>query len=391
MRVGPPIEVTNAITGSDRFKAIIDREGLAHVLIATHAGPVVEVIVRDDSVVERRSIPTQAAAPSSIDAAFDENHRLHALVDDEHWVFDGQAWQRGSPPPWSAFGVPARAPRFVPGASHLIWSFNVDGDAIGTPGRIDWYGFGNAMGGVIWPWFSHGTRAVLVAQTPAGFGPWVVFEPEGLSDTELTGAAAETSGKVHAIYYHSRPGLGLAAGGSGGGTSYLTVSAERLSGVDWPATAPSSGPAGSDRLRIVSAQGGHGTDYRSRVYVEPSSGTALVGTRWLVRHLLWSGPLAWSHKADAFAAAPGGGDAFHAVFLGEAFDPWWGKGGRPVRYLLLADGRWSAPVDLGAAEVKAFWGSSWNVVDIASTGDVAYAVWPMPSGIVARRVVRVRP
>jgi hypothetical protein len=61
-----------------------------------------------------------------------------------------------------------------------------------------------------------------------------------------------------------------------------------------------------------------------------------------------------------------------------------------VRYLLLSDGRWSASVDLGAAEVKAFSGSSWNAVDIASSGDIAYVVWPTPGGIVARRVVRVR-
>ena len=106
VRIGPPIELTNFDTGSDRFKVVIDADGLAHVVIATHApGRVLEVVVRGDSVVERRSIPTQAAAPPSIDAAFDENHRLHALVGDEHWEFDGQAWRAGSPPPWRAFGV----------------------------------------------------------------------------------------------------------------------------------------------------------------------------------------------------------------------------------------------------------------------------------------------
>jgi len=394
VRIGPPIELTNIETGSDCFKVVIDGEGLAHILIATHSGRVIEVVLRDDDVVERRSIPTQAAAPASIDAAFDENSRLHALVGDEHWVFDGHAWQPGSQPPWRVFGVPAQAPRFVPGAKHLIWSFIVDGTAIGARGRIDWYGIGNAMGAIIWPWFSRGTRAVLVAQTQAGFGPWVVFEPEGLSDTQLVGAAAEAAGKVHAVYQYSRPGL---AAQNSFGSSYLTVSADRLLGVDWPAV-DASGPAGSDRLRIVSAQGGHWLDDppqtrlfpRSWVCVEPTTGTALVGTKWLVRHLLWSDPLGWPHKAGAFAAGPGGGDTFHATYLGEAFDPWLGRGGRPVRYLLLADGRWSASVDLGAAEVKAFSGSSWNAVDIASSGDVAYVVWPTPGGIVARRVVRVR-
>jgi hypothetical protein len=396
VRVGPTIELTKLDTGSDRFKVVIDADGLAHVVIAaSSSGQVLEVVVQEDSVVERRSIPTRSAAPSSIDAAFDENKRLHALIGDEHWVNDGQAWQAGNPPPWRVLDVPARSPRFVPGASHLIWSFNIEGSAIGTPGHVDWYGIGNAMGAIIWPWFSHGTRAVLVAQTQVGFGPWVVFEPEGLSDTELIGAAAEPEGKVHAVYQHSRPGLGAA---SSGGVAYLTVSADRLSGVHWPAGNP-SGPAGSDRLRIVSAQGGHWPDDAAQarlhpnswVCVEPTAGTALVGARWLVRHLLWSDPLVWPYKADAFAASPGGGNTFHAAFLGEAFDPWWGKGGRPVRYVLLTDGRWSAPVDLGAAEVQAIWGSSWNVVDIASSGDVAYVVWPTPSGIVARRVVRVRP
>jgi hypothetical protein len=391
VQAGALIELARFDTGAEAFKAVIDADGQAHVLVATNRGRVLEVVVRDDSVVTQRPIPTQVAAPSSIDAAFDEKHRLHALVDDEHWVFDGQTWQRGSPPPWQVFGVPAQAPRFVPGAKHLIWSFNVDGTAIGAPGRIDWYGIGNAMGAIIWPWFSRGTRAVLVAQTANGFGPWVVFEPEGLSDTGLIAAAAEEEGKVHAVYRYSRPGL--AAAGSIG-SSYLTLPAERLSGADWPAV-DSSGPAGASRLRIVSAQGGHWLDSppQSELYpwvcVEPSTGTALVGANWLVRHLLWSGPLAWPHKADAFVAGPGGRETFHAVFLGKAFDPWFGKGGRPVRYLLLAEGRWSTPVDLGVAEVDSIWGSS--RIDIATSGDVAYAVWPMPGGIVARRVVRTRP
>jgi hypothetical protein len=375
VRIGPLIELAKFDTGSEGFKVVIDRDGSAHVVIAAGStGRVLEVVVREDSVVERRTIPAKAPPQSPIDAAFDENGRLHLLVGDEHWVYDAQAWQPGSPPPWHVFGVPVSSPRFVRGAPHLIWSFDVDGNAIGTPGRIDWYGIGNAMGAIVWPWFSHGTRAALVAQTQGGFGPWVVFEPEGLSDTRLIGAAAEASGKVHAVYRHSRPGLG---GAVGSGAAYLTVSEDRLSGVHLPAAGP-SGAADPARLRIVSVLGGHWLDDAalvrlfpaSWVCVEPSSGTALVGAQWLVRHLLWSDTLVWPHRADAFAAGPGGEDTFHAAFLGEAFDPWWGKGGRPVRYVLLTDGRWSAPVDLGAAEVSAFWGSSWNAVDIASSGDL---------------------
>jgi hypothetical protein len=62
-----------------------------------------------------------------------------------------------------------------------------------------------------------------------------------------------------------------------------------------------------------------------------------------------------------------------------------------VHDLLLADGRWPAPVDLGAADIDAFRASSWDLIDIAASGDVAYVVRSTPGGIVARRVVRVRP
>jgi hypothetical protein len=239
-----------------------------------------EVVLRDDRVVATHPIPTQATASSSIDAAFDGDDRLHALVDDEHGVYAGGAWQVGSPPPWRVSGVSVRAPRFVRGAAHLVWSFDVDGDAIGTPGRIDWHGVGNAMDAIVWPWFSHGTRAVLVAQTPAGFGPWVVFEPEGLSDTHLVGAAAEARGKVYVAYRHSRPGLAASSG-----VSYLSIAEDRLPGADSPSPDPARA-ADPARLRIVSVQGGHWPDQspaqarmnlRTSVCVEPGSGTALVG------------------------------------------------------------------------------------------------------------------
>lgn len=180
---------------------------------------------------------------------------------------------------------------------------------------------------------------------------------------------------------------------------YLSIGEDRLSGADLPPAAPARA-ADPARLRIVSVQGGHWPDrapaqarmsLRTWVCVELGTGTALVGGRWLVRHLLWGEPIPWPYRSDALVVAPGGGDTFHAGFLGEAFDPWFGKGGRPVRYVQLADGRWSAPVDLGAAEISAVWGSSWDLIAIASSGDLAYVVWPTPGGIVARRVVRVRP
>ena len=77
-----------------------------------------------------------------------------------------------------------------------------------APRRTEIYGFGGGPAGLIWPWFTYGSRAVLVAEKPAGFGTWVVLEPQGRESTFPVGVAADREGNIHTLYERSRGGMG---------------------------------------------------------------------------------------------------------------------------------------------------------------------------------------
>jgi hypothetical protein len=84
------------------------------------------------------------------------------------------------------------------------------------------------------------------------------------------------------------------------------------------------------------------------------------------------------------------GGTLHALTVGKARDEWWGKG-FPIRYVTFSGNEWSGPVDVGLADVSSFWGSIWDALDIASTGQGrAFLVWPTEQAIVGRWIERLQ-
>ena len=83
--------------------------------------------------------------------------------------------------------------------------------------------------------------------------------------------------------------------------------------------------------------------------------------------------------------APAGNGRFHAVVVGPARNEWTGKDA-PILYLEFFEGKWSAPVELGLANVSSFWASIWEAVQIGGDGPEALVVWPTEDGIVGRWV-----
>lgn len=72
---------------------------------------------------------------------------------------------------------------------------------------------------------------------------------------------------------------------------------------------------------------------------------------------------------------------------GRAYNQWTGKG-FPVLYLEFGRGTWSAPVEVGTADVLSFFGYVWNAIQLGSSGGrEALVVWPTEDGIVARWIV----
>lgn len=364
VRLGPTVSLLEAPTARDKVRAIAGSDGSIHVLVAsTERREVVEVIVPLSAEVQRRVIRSQVS-PSQIDVAFDARGRLHALIDAEHFVMEGGTWQRSDRTPWQSLASKPEVRRFVRGAPDLVWVFELSGTALDAPGRVEIHGFGGYAGAIFWPWLTHGRRTVLVADSPSGYGPWVVLEPQGKEDTAVIDAEADERGNVHLVYGRSRGGLM-----SETSHRYIKLGAELLRVGPGTSGTPDA-PASSTQFRAVEGQP---IDNRQEVPGRTSTGATLIPR---------PAGLALRLSLD-------GERTLHALTVGEARDQWWGKG-FPIRYLAYSGGAWSGAIDAGLADVSSFWGYIWGALDIVSAGHGrAFLVWPTERAIVGRWVERL--
>lgn len=385
--VGPLIEILKVETGNDKVKVIPDADGQARVLISSgKLRQVLEITVDPDGVVKRRVVRS-GKSPESIDGAFDSQGRLHLMLDDEHLVLEGEVWQTSDQTPWQESGLKVRNARFVPGAPDLTWVFQVNGAEFNAPARIEIYGFGGYGAGIVWPWFTHGSRTVLVSELRGGYGPWFVLDPQRKESTFATSLGSDRLANISVLYERSRGGLAAESS-----YYYVCIDSGALRDDEISIPGMAEIQVGTRRIRAAAEgtarlveQGRRIVD--THVAVDPESGTALVGNHFLVRRKTWS---ALSSSTFPAAVVPGGQDSFHALVLGAPRDSWWGKG-FPIQYLMFSEGAWSTPVELGIADVKSFWGTVGDAVGIANiANEKAFLVWPMEQGIVGRWIQRIK-
>lgn len=210
-KAGETIELLRVPTVRERVAAVADVQGRAHVLIASTKLREVWHLVVDARGVQARHLVRRDSNPDVVDAAFDQEGRLHALTDTDAWVLEDGVWLADTAP-WQSAGLQATAPRFVPGAPELIWTFHVDGSALGSPGRVDWWSFGGYGGALIWPWPTNGKRAVIVARSIGSAAPWLAIEPDGKSDTLLISTGSDRYGNLYALYEKPSGGNLLSSG-----------------------------------------------------------------------------------------------------------------------------------------------------------------------------------
>lgn len=185
-------------------RALIDAEGQVHVLAASsEPRQVEEIVVGPDRVLERRvvtAIPSSFGWGVRLDEAFDAQGTLHALVDDRHFLLADTGWVQSRHTPWDEAGTKAEDVAFVHGAPALIFRFQGNGSQLGARAHWEVWGFGNAFGGLAWPWRTHGTRTVIVPEIDSGYPVWTVIEPNDKHNTLTMAAAADDKSSVCLIY-----------------------------------------------------------------------------------------------------------------------------------------------------------------------------------------------
>jgi len=390
VRLSPVYDLLPGETVSDKVDVVVDRAGLAHVLIAsTRRKEVHHVVVGPEGVVERELVRS-ATTPNSMDAVFDEHGILHVLLDCRHWIRQDGVWRAGDPPPWELAGFKPFRCWFVSGTPRLTWAFLLRGGDVGAPDRWDWYIAGGAPAAIVWPWHTQASKLAVVVPAADVRGRWFVIDPTDTFDASNVRTLADERGDILVLYDAKRGGL-------------FEVRYPRLARLRPPADVAGERDAlpGSRRgvmLQPVKGQalligkpgfGPEGLGNDVALARDPHSGTALVvqpfdGSR-LLRGTSWSAkiPLPVTHFWKP-RLAPAGNDRFHAMVIGAERDRWSGKA-TTVLYLVFADGQWSGTIDIGLADVSSFWGSIWDAVEIGSDGGRrALAVWPTPDGIVGR-------
>jgi hypothetical protein len=368
VQLGPVIRLLDIVPTTDRVRAVAARDGSVHVLVASARPRVVtEIVVSPAGGVERRPVLADVA-PSTLDAAFDRDGRLHALVDREHLVCQDGAWRRSERTPWQPLGVAPDAARFVPNAPDLVWVFPVRGSELGATGRWEVYGFGGGRAGIIWPWFTRGSRTVVVADSAAGFGPWIVIDPEGAMDTAVIDATADDAGNVYLAYLATRHGMLLEAA-----RFYARLEPDALAGKDGVAWRPERTPSPALQLRAA-----RGQPLASEVVVRGESSYRPNAVPY-PPHFFGGGVDGGLRLSTSVTQRP------RALVVAEAHDKWYGHD-FPIQYVEFDDLRWSAPIEVGLADHGGgMLGGIWHAFDLATTDSGrTFAVWPTAHGIVGR-------
>lgn len=373
--LGPILEVLKVETGSDKVRVVPDPNGQVHVFVASKkSDQVLHVTVRDNKVSEPKIVQTKVS-PSRIDGAFDRKGKLHALIDTKHMILEDNTWQPSPLTPWTGTDVDVSGARFVPGATELIWAFEVQGRDVGSPLRMDIYGFGGYNAGIIWPWFSRGTRLVLTSEDHLDC--WNVFHLSERFDSLPTALVSDRQGNIHVIYTKTLGGILTDIHTH----SYLSINAREL------APDPEKYPnlmhiKIKDRaLQIQEISGSQIPGRRnlnSGITVDPESGVVLAGMRLLIKGDMYTDSIQaqsysiWSHLV------PAGKNTFHALYYGDS--------GNPFVCSLFPTLEWSAPLQIGASGGKSFFRTpSWEAMGLASIdNNKAFATWSMPHSIAGR-------
>jgi hypothetical protein len=271
----------------------------------------------------------------------------------------------------------------VQGKTGLVWAFLVDGQEVGAKGRWDWYLVGGPMAAIIIPWHSASQKQVMVPEASMAEPLWYVLDPQDNLDISNSMPAVDGNENLHIVYDVSRSGLAASAQ-----PRYARITL-KPSLPRAEKTAPNNANNTQKLYPFSGSQipwlGLERTGlFQATSAVDPTSGTVLIvranDASYALTQNNWSLPLKLPlSRYFAPKLVPAGGDAFHLMT----------SEGERVLYLLYAQGNWSAPVELGQANVAS--GSIWGALGIAGNGhNRAFVVWPTETGVVGRWVEGAR-
>jgi hypothetical protein len=165
--ISTPIELSEQLPY--RARVVMDPQGRANVfLITSHYE--LEHLVLDRQGILNRHIILRDACLSPFDVAIDALGTLYVL-DDKILLTGTPAGWRQEQCEWVW--------QIVTAGTNLFGLGHLNGSKLGSPLRVEIFGFGGYGGGIIWPCFGHGSKVVLASY--ASTNHWTMLaaiEPE---------------------------------------------------------------------------------------------------------------------------------------------------------------------------------------------------------------------
>jgi len=372
----PTVKLLQASDKEIFVRLVAGDQGMIHVLAAVpDQHQVAHIRLADNHVVSCEPLAGNIK-PLRLDAAIDREGKLHLLLNLEHQILEGATWKQADLPPWAKAGIKTGVAGFVAGAPDLTWYFIASGKDLGTPVRMDIYGFGGANAGIIWPWFTKGERLVLATDSHSDY--WNVVHLTGRFDTLPIAMAADDRGGVHVLYQRTLGGL-LAAPEP----YYLRLPTAELNpeAVQWVELAKKMQSGLLIHARDVEGVPMVMPQAQSvrNLAVDSSGQNCLLGTGIRVQGEEYTDALGIFPSISGnnqFLTASAGGKAFHAVYR---------QDDDALVYSLLDGCTWSAPLRIDDPVVSPVKLTKSEAIALLGTDDGrAFVTWATADGLMGR-------
>lgn len=401
--MGPQLTLETAPRGHYWISETMDGAGHVHLIVARSDTKTVEhVSIGENGVISRETIRT-GVEPRSVDIAFDRAGRLHALIDNAHFMRNEEGkWvgplrtplteahidlARNTTPKFADHPLWRIYPRFIKGTPDLTWGFGLAGGEMGLLPRLDLDVSSDDP--IPDPSYDQMEKFVVVPEeTP--YRHWSALGIGNKFDVTRVRLVGDSHNMIYALYLPNMPGnLGLRSRMRQAAFRADNTCAGRDPHDPDTTVATQAAPPGVPTLKLhngtvvcpiigsaVPPLAGLkrvqvGTDFAA---LDPASGSLLVvgnGISWLVS--TGAGTVETSAmpiKNAGLLLAPAGKGRFHALAAGIGLARK-GEHTEPLYYLSFEKGAWSAPIEIGRRAEK----FEWNIPPLEFEPDTAPLLW----------------
>lgn len=338
------------------FKVAAGPDQAIHVLLLPQAGDKLRYsVVRAGKLFDGEMPPAVLQSGEVFDVVVDRHGALHAIVGKRHFAL-GQAG-------WSEIDGPG-CRSFVPGGPNVACLFELAAPDPRNKTRWDWFGFGGFGVGIILPWVTHTTKFGIAERTSAGWVERGIVDRPSSWDTVYTDAVASQAGDIEVVYRR---------------WAHTFVDASQLRYERFNAPGREAAPTPTERVEALGADdaswsllGVSVEEFKSlfamtapdRFWGNPRIASDRVGRESIVLMADNSGAV-WMRKIVHGLPEPARilldekgfrrvrglvalGDGHMVGLLEESRTGWWSNPPQPMRLVVYRDGKWSAPIEVGA-------------------------------------------